>query len=96
MDGSAAGPPGPGALQARALERAPLPLQGMKVKRESEVAQSCPTLSGPMDGSAAGPPGPGALQAGPLERASLRAPLPLQGIKCNRHHEVTKRTSSTT
>ena len=42
-------------------------LQCMKVKSESEVAQSCPTLSDPMD---CGPPGSsthGIFQAGVLE-----------------------------
>jgi len=31
----------------------------MKVKSESEVAQSCPTLSDPMDGSIQAPPSMG-------------------------------------
>ena len=35
------------------------PLQYMKVKSESEVAQSCPTLSDPMDYSPPGPPSMG-------------------------------------
>ena len=39
----------------------------MKVKSESEVAQSCPTLSDPMDGSPPGSAIPGILQAGALE-----------------------------
>ena len=34
-------------------------LQCMKVKSESEVAQSCPTLSDPMDYSPPGPPSMG-------------------------------------
>ena len=41
-------------------------LQCMKVKSESEVAQSCPTLSDPMDCSPPGSPVPGTLQAGAL------------------------------
>ena len=45
IDGSPPGSPVHGILQARTLEC----LQCMKVKSESEVAQSCPTLSNPMD-----------------------------------------------
>jgi len=46
-------------------------LQCMKVKSESEVAQSCPTLSDPMD---CGPPGSsihGIFQAGVLEWGAI-------------------------
>ena len=59
-DGSPPGSPIPGILQARTLEFQPTGvgyhflLQSMKVKSESEVAQSCPTLHDPMDCS---PPG---------------------------------------
>ena len=42
-------------------------LQGMKVKSETEVAQSCPTLRDPIDGSSPGPDVPGILQARTLE-----------------------------
>ena len=42
-------------------------LQCMKVKSESEVAQSCPTLCDPIDGSPPGSPVPGTLQARTLE-----------------------------
>ena len=42
-------------------------LQCMKVKSESEVAQSCPILSDPMDHSPPGSSIPGILQAGTLE-----------------------------
>ena len=38
-------------------------LQCMKVKSESEVAQSCPTRCDPIDGSPPGSPVPGILQA---------------------------------
>ena len=48
-------------------------LQCMKVKSESEVAQSCPTLSDPMDCSPPGAPIPGILQARMLERAATGA-----------------------
>ena len=39
----------------------------MKVKSESEVAQSCPTVCDPIDGSPPGSPVPGILQARVLE-----------------------------
>ena len=42
-------------------------LQHMKVKSESEVAQSCLTLCDPIDGSPSGSPVPGILQARTLE-----------------------------
>ena len=42
-------------------------LQCMKVKSESEVARSCPTLCNPIDGSPPGSPIPGVLQARTLE-----------------------------
>ena len=42
-------------------------LQGMKVKSESEVAQSCPTLSDPMDCSPPGSSVHGIFQARVLE-----------------------------
>ena len=52
IDGSPPGSPVPGILQARTLEWV---LQTMKVKSESEVAQSCLTLrSDPMDCSLPG------------------------------------------
>ena len=43
----------------------------MKVKGESEVAQSCPTLSDPMDCSPPGFPVPGILQARTLEWVAI-------------------------
>ena len=49
IDSSPPGSPVPGILQARTLEWGHFLLQCMKVKSESEVAQSCPTLSDPMD-----------------------------------------------
>ena len=53
-DGSPPGSPVPGILQARTLEWVAISSSNMKVKSESEGAQSCPTLSNPMDCS---PPG---------------------------------------
>ena len=47
------------------------PLQCMKVKSKSEVAQSCPTLSDPMDCSPPGSPVPGILQARTLEWVAI-------------------------
>ena len=46
-------------------------LQCMKVKSESEVAQSCPTLRDPMDSSLPGPPLHGIFQAGVLEWGAI-------------------------
>ena len=46
-------------------------LQCMKVKSESEVAQSCPTLRDPMDCSPPGSPVPGILQARILEWVAI-------------------------
>ena len=46
-------------------------LQCMKVKSESEVAQSCPTLSNPMDYSPPGPSVHGIFQAKVLEWGAI-------------------------
>ena len=46
-------------------------LQCMKVKSESEVAQSCPTLSNPMDCSLPGSPIHGIFQARELEWGAI-------------------------
>ena len=46
-------------------------LQGMKVKSENEVAQSCPTLSDPMDCSLPGSSIHGIFQAGVLEWGAI-------------------------
>ena len=43
----------------------------MKVKREKEVAQSCPTLSDPMDYSLPGSSIHGIFQAGVLEWGAI-------------------------
>ena len=50
-------------------------LQCMKVKRESEVAQSCPTLRDPMDCSPPGSSVHGIFQARVLEWGSLKSPF---------------------
>ena len=57
IDSSSPGFPIPGILQARTLERLAILLQCMKVKSESEVTQSCLTLSDPMNCSMPGLPG---------------------------------------
>ena len=46
-------------------------LQGMKLKSESEVAQSCPTLSDPMDCSISGSSVHGIFQARVLEWGAI-------------------------
>ena len=50
----------------------------MKVKSESEVAQSCPTLSDPMDYSLPGSSVHGIFQAGGLEWDAKRQALEIQ------------------
>ena len=59
-------------------------LQCMKVKSESEVTQSCPTLSNPMDCSPPGSPVPGILQARTLEWGAIAFSFAghLQCFKC--------------
>ena len=52
-------------------------LQYMKVKSESEVTQSCPTLSDPMDGSLPGSSVHGIFQARVLEWGAIAFPDPL-------------------
>ena len=74
MDVSPPGSPAPGILQARILEWVAISFSNArkwKVKSESEVAQSCLTLSDPMDRS---PPGfsiHGILQARVLEWGAI-------------------------
>ena len=50
-------------------------LQCMKVKSESEVTQSCPTLCDPIDSSQPGSPIPGILQARTLEWLPFPFPM---------------------
>ena len=53
----------------------------MRVKSESEVAQSCPTLSGPMDCSLPGSSIHGISQAGVLEWGAIAfSVFPMLGI----------------
>ena len=58
-------------------------LQCMKVKSESEVAQSCPTLSDPMDCSLPGSSIHGILQAGALERGAIAFSSPVAYLGVN-------------
>ena len=67
----------------------------MKVKSESEVAQSCPTLSDPMDCSLPGSTVPGIFQATVLEwvasafsRATLIIGLTLLSLAILHHNKV--------
>ena len=60
IDGSPTGSPIPGILQARTLEWVGhFLLQCMKVKSESEVIQSCPTLATPWTAAYQAPPSMG-------------------------------------
>ena len=67
IDGSPPGSPIPGILQARTLESPHFLLQRMKVKSESEVAQSYPTCSDSMDCSLPGSSVHGIFQTRVLE-----------------------------
>ena len=72
IDGSPPGSPVPGILQARPLEWVAVSLlQCMKMKSESEVAQSCLTLSNPMDCSLPGSSVHGIFQARVLEWGAI-------------------------
>ncbi|KAI4543104.1 hypothetical protein MJG53_006056 [Ovis ammon polii x Ovis aries] len=72
IDGSPPGSPVPGILQARTLEWvAHFLLQCVKVKSESEVAQSCQTLRDPVDCSPPGSSVHGIFQARVLEWGTI-------------------------
>ena len=55
-------------------------LQCMKVKSESEVAQSCPTLSDPMDCSLPGSSAHDIFQARVLEWGAIASSVPMHTI----------------
>ena len=55
-------------------------LQCMKLKSESEVSQSCPTLSDPMDCSLPGSSAYGIFQARVLEWGAIESPNSSHGI----------------
>ena len=63
--------PGPGILQARTLEWVAIPSPMHESESESEVAQSCPTVSDPMDCSLPGSSVHGIFQARVLERGGI-------------------------
>ena len=68
IDGSPPGSALPGILQARTLEWVAISFSNAwRVKSESEVAQSCPTLCDPMDSSLPGSSIHGIFQARLLE-----------------------------
>ena len=71
-------------------------LQCVKVKSESEVAQSCPTLRDPMDHSLPGSSIHGILQARVLEWGAIAFSndQPRQHIKKQRHYFANKCSSS--
>ena len=71
IDGSPPGSPVPGILQARTGVGCHFFLQFIKVKSESEVAQSCPTLSDPMDCSPPSSSDHGIFQARVLEWVAI-------------------------
>ena len=76
MDSSPPGSPVPGILQARTLEWVAISFSNagkwkVKVKSESEVAQSCPTLSEPMDCSLPDSSIHGIVQARVLEWGAI-------------------------
>ena len=69
--------PVPGILQARTLEWVAISFSNcMKVKSQSEVAQSCPTLSNPMDYSPPGSSVHGIFQARVLEWGAITFSVP--------------------
>ena len=75
IDGSPPGSPVPGILQAKNTGvGCHFLLQCMKVKRESEVAQSCPTLHDPMDCSLPGSSVHGIFQVRVLEWVVIAPP----------------------
>ena len=83
--GSSLGFPVPGILQARTLEWVcHFLLQCMKVKSESEVAQSCQTLRDPMDCSPPGSSAHGIFQARVLEWGAIAFPEKLYTISKNK------------
>ena len=71
IDGSPPAPPSLGFSRQEHWSGLPLPLQCMKVKSESEAAQSCPTPSDPMDCSLPGSSIHGIFQARTLEWVAI-------------------------
>ena len=77
IDGSLPGSAIPGILQVRTRVDCHFLLQCMKVKSESEVAQSCPTLRDPMDCPYQAPPSIG------FSRQEYWSGVPLPSWKVN-------------
>ena len=76
IDGSPPGSPVPGILQARTQEWVAIAFSNAwKVKSESEVAQSCPTLCDPMDCRIPGSSVHGIFQARVLEWVAIAFPV---------------------
>ena len=65
----------------------------MKVKSESEVAQSCPALSEPMDCSLPGSSAHGIFQARVLEWGAIALSEGGKGGSCKTHRAVTSPAS---
>ena len=84
--------PVPRILQARTLEWVAIFFSQSEVKSESEVAQSCPTLSNPMDCSPPGSSVHGISQARVLEWGAIAFSddKPRQHIKRQRHYSADK------
>ena len=80
-DSSPPGFPVPGILQARTQVGCHFLLQCMKVRNESEVAQSCPTFSDPMDCSLPGSSVYGIFQARVLEWVAIAFSILILGYK---------------
>ena len=64
-------PPSPGFSRQEHWSGLPFPSPGMKVKSESEVTQSCPTLRDPTDCSPPGSSFHGIFQARALEWGAI-------------------------
>ena len=71
IDGTQQAPPSLGFSRQEYWSGLPFPLQCRKVKSESEVAQSCLTLSDPMDCSLPGSSAHGIFQARVLEWGAI-------------------------
>ena len=73
IDGSPAGFPIPGILQARVLEWGAIAFSRSRVAAAADAKslQSCPTLCDPIDGGPPGSPVPGILQARTLEWVAM-------------------------
>ena len=78
-------PPSLGFSRQEQWSGLPFPLQCMKVKSESELAQSCPTLSNPMDCSLPGSSIHGIFQATVLEWGAIAFSQGLYRVRQNKY-----------